>query len=128
MAAEQKTPWWEIIENRKYIRGGIEMESLSKHNNPSVFQTQKHMIEQGFWFGVKESKSRCKEVTTRAGKWMKLTFCEGPWHQSLQGLHQFEQPLPAAAGTAGHPEQEAVADGSTPALFSPRKKQTNKKK
>lgn len=49
------------------IRGGIEMESLSKHNNPSVLQTEKHMIEQAFWFGVKESKSRCKVVTTRAG-------------------------------------------------------------
>lgn len=86
------------------------MESLSKHNNPSVFQTEKHMIEQGFWFGVKESKSRCKVVTTRAGKWMKLTFCEGPWHQSLQGLHQFEQPLPAAAGTASHPERQWLRD------------------
>lgn len=43
------------------------MESLSKHNNPSVLQTEKHMIEQDFWFGVKESKSRCKVVTTRAG-------------------------------------------------------------
>lgn len=54
---------------------------------------------------------------------MKLTFGEGSRHHSLQGLHQFEQPLPAAAGTASHPEQEAEADRSTPALFSTPQKQ-----